>query len=144
MPWTAIEQPMERKAIDWGGLWRRFKEKFVRKKQDTIKEPSKTPGRGRGNHRKDLSRPVLQALMSKGYDTVQWDSGASVHDVCVALHGQRWDLNQFLSGLSHDAPLFERSHPGDKNCSVIVYCRDKAELKPVRVDSFGLKGEAQL
>ena len=94
-----------------------------------------------GDHRQDLSRAVLEALIAKGYDTVEWDSGASVCPNCVPLHGQRWDLNQFLAGLSHDAPLFERSHPGDKSCSVIVYCRDSAEMRPVRVDSWGLRGE---
>jgi hypothetical protein len=83
-------------------------------------------------------------LISKGYDTVQWDCGSSTCPKCLPLHGQRWDLDQFLQGLSHDAPLFERSHPGDKSCSVIIYCRDSADIHPVRVDSFGLQGEARL
>lgn len=98
-------------------------------------------GLGPGNRRKDRSRPVLQTLMARGYDTLEWDSGASVCENCMPLDGQRWDLKQFLAGLRHDAPIFERSHPGDKSCQVIVYCRDKAKsrrLRPVRVNSWGL------
>jgi hypothetical protein len=90
----------------------------------------------RGNTRKDRSRPILQALLAKGYDTVQWDSGASNHDVCVALHGKRWTLKSFLSGLRHDAPIFERSHPGDESCSVIVY-QARKKRKKIKVDSYG-------
>lgn len=97
-------------------------------------------GPGPGNRRKDKSRPLLQTLLHRGYDTVEWDSGSSTHDVCLALAGQRWDLNQFLQGLAHDAPLFERSHPGDKMCSVLVYCRDIPTAPVIRVDSWGLAG----
>jgi hypothetical protein len=97
-------------------------------------------GPGPGNRRKDKSRPLLQTLLHRGYDTVEWDSGVSTHDVCLALGGQRWTLNQFLQGLAHDAPLFERSHPGDKMCSVIVYCDGRDDVPVVRVDSWGLAG----
>lgn len=135
MGWTIVGETAKRTAVDWGGLWKRFKERFT-----APKAPAQVHGPGPGNHRKDLCRPILQSLLAKGYDTVEWDSGASVHDVCVALHGQRWDLSQFLSGLVHDAPLFERSHPGDKNCSLVIYSRGTPNLPPMRVDSFGLQG----
>jgi hypothetical protein len=76
--------------------------------------------------------------LAKGYDTVQWDSGPSVHDQCRKYHGKRWDLKNFLAGLRHDAPIFERTHPGDESCSVIVYSRYKKKLKKVKVDSYGM------
>lgn len=91
----------------------------------------------RGNTRKDRSRSILQALLAKGYNIVQWDSGATVCEKCGPLHGQRWDLKQFITGLRHDAPIFERSHPGCKSCSVIVYSRKSKKLKQMKVDSYG-------
>jgi hypothetical protein len=147
MSWTTVSN-ITRKALGIGDAWNWLKRKLSPTQTPAPKKTPKSPtvqtGPGPGNHRKDMSRPILQSLQSRGYDTVQWDSGASTHDVCVALHGQRWDLTQFLSGLMHDAPLFERSHPGDKSCSLIIYCRDNAELRPIRVDSFGLQGETNI
>lgn len=87
-----------------------------------------------GNTRQDLSRPVLEDLLQKGYQLVTWDSGNSTHSVCIDLDKQVWELEQFLQGLQHDAPLFERSHPGDASCTLIV---SGEGLPPVRVDSFG-------
>jgi len=87
-----------------------------------------------GNTRQDLSRPVLEELLNRGYSVVQWDSGQSVHSVCLELNNQQWNLVDFLSNLHHDAPIFERSHPNDTNCTLIV---SGDGLPNVRVDSFG-------
>lgn len=87
-----------------------------------------------GNNRQDMSRPVLEELLNHGYSVVQWDSGQTAHSVCIELNNQQWTLEDFLSGLVHDAPIFERSHPGDANCTVIV---SGEGLPSVRVDSFG-------
>jgi hypothetical protein len=87
-----------------------------------------------GNNRQDLSRPTLENLLHDGYQTVQWNSGMSNHSVCVELNNQQWTLEDFLSGLVHDAPIFERSHPGDNNCSVVVMGDG---LPNLQVDSFG-------
>ena len=87
-----------------------------------------------GNHRQDMSRLVLENLLNEGYQTVQWDSGMSTHAPCLELNNQQWTLEDFLSGLVHDAPIFEKSHPGDASCSLIV----KGDTVPsVRVDSYG-------
>lgn len=87
-----------------------------------------------GNHREDLSLPVLQSLLNDGYSIVAWDSGPSTHAVCLELNEQQWNLQDFLTGLVHSAPIFERSHPGDASCAVLV---SGENLPTVRVDSFG-------
>lgn len=87
-----------------------------------------------GNTRQDMTRPILEDLLNEGYTLVTWDSGNSRHSICVDLDKQVWELDQFLRGLEHDAPLFERSHPGDISCSLIV---SGPGLPDVRVDSYG-------
>jgi hypothetical protein len=87
-----------------------------------------------GNTRQDMSRPVLEDLLGNGYSIVQWNSGNSTHGICVELNNQQWTLEDFLTGLVHDAPIFERSHPGDKNCTLVV---SGEGLPQVVVDSFG-------
>lgn len=87
-----------------------------------------------GNTRQDMSRPVLEELLNHGYSAVQWHSGSTEHGTCLELNNQQWTLEDFLSGLMHDAPIFERSHPGDKNCTLIV---SGEGLPNVQVDSFG-------
>ena len=93
----------------------------------------------RGNTRQDATRPILEDLQSQGYTTIQWDASNSRHSVCLELDRQQWTIEDFLSGLSHDAPMFERSHPGDTGCSVIVSGPD---LPTLSVDSFGNTDEA--
>lgn len=70
--------------------------------------------------RKDLTRPVLQTLLQQGYDQVVWNASATKCGTCRELHKQRWDLEDFLSNLEHDAPMAERSHPNDNGCKLIV------------------------
>jgi hypothetical protein len=87
-----------------------------------------------GNNRQDLTRPILEDLQTQGYDTVTWDASQSRHSICRELHNQKWPLKDFLVGLTHDAPLFERSHPGDVNCLLILTGPDNPTIA---VDSFG-------
>ena len=87
-----------------------------------------------GNHRQDMSRPVLEELLNQGYSVVQWNAGPSEHGACLELDNQKWALPDFLSGLMHDAPIFERSHPGDTSCTLIV---SGDGLPNIQVDSFG-------
>ena len=90
--------------------------------------------KARGNTRQDMSRPVLEQLLENGYNGVEWDSGNSTHSPCVELNHQKWALTDFLSGLQFDAPIFEKSHPGDSSCTLVVSGED---LPTVRVDSYG-------
>ena len=90
-----------------------------------------------GNRRQDLSRLILEVLLGQVYVTVKWDSSNSRHSQCLELNNQQWNLIDFVANLSHDAPLFERSHPG-------CYCRVIAtgpNLPDVFVDSYGQMGE---
>lgn len=92
-----------------------------------------------GNHRQDVTRPILEDFINDGYQVVQWNSNNSTHSSCRDLNRQQWDIQDFISGLSHDAPMFEKSHPGCSSCSVTV---SGEGLPPVELDSFGDTGAA--
>ena len=86
-----------------------------------------------------MTRPIIQNLMRDGYQTVQWDSGNSRHSVCRDLNRQQWHIDDFISGLHHDAPMFEKSHPGDESCSLII---SGPGLPDIQLDSYGDMDEA--
>lgn len=67
----------------------------------------------------DASLGELLSLLDRGYKRVRWQKSATADAICQALHGRRWPLEEFVSGLEHDAPLFEQSHVNCK-CSVAV------------------------
>ena len=87
-----------------------------------------------GNTRQDMSRPVLESLLENGYNLVEWDSGSSTCGKCVELNHQKWELQDFTTNVPYDAPIFSRSHPGDRSCTLTVSGPD---LPTVRVDSYG-------
>lgn len=87
-----------------------------------------------GNHRQDMSRPVLENLMGDGYTQVMWNSNGSRHGQCLDLNKQVWSLPDFLATTEYDAPLFSRSHPGDASCTLTV---SGPGLPDVEVDSYG-------
>jgi hypothetical protein len=87
-----------------------------------------------GNHRQDMTRPILEDLINDGYQAVQWNSGNSTHSECLDLNHNQWPIKDFISGLEHDAPMFEKSHPGCSSCSVTVSGEGKP---PIELDSFG-------
>ena len=87
-----------------------------------------------GNHRQDLSLPVLEDLRDQGYSVVTWDSGHSKHSQCLNMNRQTWDLDTFIGTTEHQAGIFGRVHPGDENCTLIV---SGENLPEVRVDSYG-------
>jgi hypothetical protein len=92
-----------------------------------------------GNHRQDMTGPVLERLQHEGYNQVMWNSEQSTHSECRDLNRQRWDLDDFLATTEYDAPLFSRSHPGDANCTLTV---SGAGLPDIEVDSYGDTDEA--
>lgn len=87
-----------------------------------------------GNTRQDMTRPILEDLLDNGYQIVQWNSNGSKHSTCLDLNRQQWDIHDFISGLSHDAPMFEKSHPGCSSCSVTV---SGEGLPTIELDSYG-------
>lgn len=95
--------------------------------------------RAAGNHRQDMTGPVLENLMGEGYNQVMWNSNASHHGQCRDLNRQTWALDDFLRTSEYDAPLFSRSHPGDNSCTLTV---SGPGLPPVEVDSYGETDQA--
>jgi hypothetical protein len=87
-----------------------------------------------GNHRQDMTGPVLEQLKQDGYTQVTWNSNGSRHAPCRDLNRQVWDLEDFLNTTEYDAPLFSRSHPGDESCTLTV---SGSGMLPVEVDSYG-------
>ena len=87
-----------------------------------------------GNHRQDMTGPILTNLLNNGYTQVTWNSNGSHHSQCQDLDRQVWDLQNFLNTTEYDAPLFSRSHPGDASCTLTV---SGPSLSPVEVDSYG-------
>ena len=82
----------------------------------------------------DVSLPVLQELLGEGYTTVQWETNPGATDAeCLVLNGDTWPLEEFVSGLQHAAPLYEKSH-GGCGCTVVVKGDGKDD---VRVSAFG-------
>lgn len=92
-----------------------------------------------GNHRQDMTLPVLERLQNEGYNQVMWNSGHSTHSECRDLNRQRWDLEDFLRTTEYEAPLFSRSHPNDMNCTLVI---SGEGLPDIELDSFGDTDEA--
>jgi len=62
----------------------------------------------------DTSLPTLLILQAEGYNHVEWECNSSAIDTeCLILDSETWTLDEFLSGMRHNAPIFGRSHP---NC----------------------------
>lgn len=79
--------------------------------------------------RVDHSRPVLEKLLEEGYDTTMWRTSPTAQDgKCKSLDGQQWRLEDFLAGLQHDAPVYERSHV-QCTCHVVVTGPGKPEVR---------------
>lgn len=109
------------------------------KKKITI--PKVTPPTVKGppkphTHAQDSSLPELQNLLQMGYTHCTWHLSDAhvITDICDELNNQTWTLEEFLSGLSHSAPLYERGHPGDL-CYVTVISQTNPELPPVNVNA---------
>ncbi len=84
----------------------------------------------------DVSLPILNDLLKKGYTTVTWHSNpGTTHAECLAKDGDSWPLKVFVSGLHHQAPVFEKTHVGCK-CSIEVSGPGKP---PVVLTAFGVE-----
>ncbi len=83
---------------------------------------------------KDVSLPIFQDLLSQGYDMTNWatDAGA-VDPPCIAKNNESMPLADFIANLMHEAPIYEKTHPGCK-CGVRVTGPD---LPDVFVTAFG-------
>jgi len=85
---------------------------------------------------KDVSLPILQDLLNQGYDNTRWRTNAGATDgACIAKNGDEMPLADFISGLMHEAPIFEKTHVGC-HCGVEVTGPD---LPMVFVTAFGIE-----
>lgn len=83
---------------------------------------------------KDVSLPILRRLLRQGYTTTKWQTSAGATDSpCISKGGDEMSLEEFVSGLMHQAPFFERTHVGC-HCGVVVSGPD---LPDVFVTAFG-------
>jgi len=69
---------------------------------------------------KDVSLPILQEMMNEGYTDTLWRTSAGATDApCIAKNGDQEALDDFISGLMYEAPIFEKTHVGCQ-CGVEV------------------------
>lgn len=67
------------------------------------------------NNRQDDSLYLLRRLIKEGYNKGIWTlhENHPEYDICDLLEGRVFDLNELVSNLKYNAPIFEVSHP---NC----------------------------
>lgn len=83
----------------------------------------------------DVSLPIFRSLKAKGYRSTRWHTDAGAKDTpCLARNNTVQDLNSFLFGLQHAAPIYEKTHVGCK-CTVEVTAKGKPS---VMVNAFGI------
>ncbi len=83
----------------------------------------------------DISRPIFEDLLSRGYVDTQWETNPGATDgPCLVKNGDRLPLAELIAGLVHDAPIYEKTHVGCK-CQVIVSGPD---LPDIVVNAFGI------
>ncbi len=86
----------------------------------------------------DVSTPILQKLLRQGYDLTTWRTSASAMDApCISKDGDQLALRDFLGGLRHNAPMFEKTHVGCR-CIVEVTSTKNRAKKMIRVSAFGI------
>ena len=74
----------------------------------------------------------LKVLLDDGYTQVKWKKSHSAEDdPCTVLNDNTWALSVFISDITHDAPIYSRSHVGCL-CSVIVTGPDEKYM-PVEI-----------
>jgi len=89
----------------------------------------------------DVSLPIFRSLKAKGYRATRWHTNAGATDVpCLSKDGDEQDLNGFLFGLQHAAPIYEKTHVG---CRCVVEVTGQG-LPPIMVGAFGIvQGEPE-
>ncbi len=84
----------------------------------------------------DVSLPVLEELLAQGYQTVVWRTNPGATDgPCIAADGNTYTLADFISGLQHAAPFYEKTHVGCR-CTAVV---SGPGLEDKVVTAFGIE-----
>lgn len=86
----------------------------------------------------DRSLPILNQLLSEGFDEVEWKWNGQHTDICFDLDGQKWPLKEFISNLRHRAPIFEKSHV---NCLCKLIVRNTVTGEEKEVDYMGFAND---
>lgn len=61
----------------------------------------------------DVSLPILEEKINEGYVEGVWNTSPSAVDsACLARGGERFQLADFVLGLVHAAPFYEKTHVG--------------------------------
>ena len=85
------------------------------------------------DHPQDESTQKLKDAQTLGYTTVEWHAGSGSCEKCKSHDLHTWTIADFLANLSHDAPVFERSHVGCRSCHLIV---TGPEMEPIQVGPY--------
>lgn len=81
-------------------------------------------------HKQDDSLATFNRLLEMGYNRGVWHLHESHprYDICDQYDGKVIDLEKLVSGLSHEAPIFEMSHPNCYKKDVEVYTNEGWKL----------------
>lgn len=89
----------------------------------------------------DRSLEALNYLKDMGFTHVRWINSEYPYDdkwpcpTCEALHDNVWTIDEFLSDIKFDAPIYGKSHPGCR-CFLEVYKDDPGtKLEPVIIEA---------
>lgn len=83
----------------------------------------------------DMSLAPLQELLYNGFDEVEWVGNEDECQQCQHLNGNKWTLEEFLSNLRYEAPIFEKSHV---NCRCYLIVRNTITGDEQKVNWEGL------
>jgi hypothetical protein len=73
-------------------------------------------------HTQDETRRELQRLMTDGYTTLTWIAGNQACQKCkdAAMDYVDVSIEDFISGLEFNAPMFEKTHVDCKSCHLLI------------------------
>ena len=107
-------------------------------KREKIKKPKTLAPR---LYPQDDSSPKLRSALRNGYTQARWILNPDYHaekddGICEALANNVFSIEELLTGLNYDAPIFETSHVGCL-CSLEVSNPDNPELQPYTINYGG-------
>lgn len=84
----------------------------------------------------DVSLPILEEKIAEGYVDGVWNTSPSAVDAaCLARGGERFALADFVAGLVHAAPFFEKTHVGC-HCTLTI---SGPGLPDMVISAFGVQ-----
>lgn len=108
--------------------------KTPKSQNKTITKRFKIKPNGEWPHQ-DESLPTFEELLEQGYNRATFVAHPNACNFCKRLNGKTWNLNRFIQGLSHEAPIFEHAHVNSFSKIKVWDVND--ELDPVYIDYTG-------